>query len=169
MPSVDSALSLMNRSQVSNSHRQPVHSECNSIFLLLWMWEPFTQLCTYSQGQQLHVSFTQRTVFASIVSSQEKRRHFLQLQWAQIHSIQTALGAQDVRHAYQVVPGPKIKHNSIFTKATKTTNEISDTWIFKIFNSRFFHSHSFSICWKTPSLGTRCVLWLLSSQCHAIS
>lgn len=114
--------------QVSNSHCQRVHSERISIFLLLWMWEPFTQLCIYSQGQQLHVSFMQRTMFVSMVSPQEKRRHSLQSQWTQIHLIQTALGAEHVRHAYEVVPSPKIKHQSSFTEATKTTNETSDTW-----------------------------------------
>lgn len=79
-------------------------------------------------GQQLHVSFMQRTMFVSMVSPQEKRRHSLQSQWTQIHLIQTALGAEHVRHAYEVVPSPKIKHHSIFTEATKTTNETSDTW-----------------------------------------
>lgn len=79
----------------------------------------------YSQGQQSHVRFVQRTVFVSVVSPKEKRRHLLQLQ---IHLIQTALGAEDVRHAYQVVPSPKIKHNSIFIEATKTIDETSDTW-----------------------------------------
>lgn len=43
--------------------------------------------------------------------------------------------------------------------------------IFKIFITRLqiFLYHFFSICWKTPLLGMRSVLWLLSSQWHAIS
>lgn len=128
VPSVDSALSLMNIYKSPGVQQSLPTCSCISIFLLLWMWEPFTQLCTYSQGQQLHVSFMQRTMFVSMVSPQEKRRHSLQSQWTQIHLIQTALGAEHVRHAYEVVPSPKIKHHSIFTEATKTTNETSDTW-----------------------------------------
>lgn len=65
------------------------------------------------------------------VSPQGNKDYFLQPQWACIHSIQIAelcaLGAKGARHAYEVVPSPKIKHYSIFTKVTKITNEASST------------------------------------------
>lgn len=173
VPSVDSALSLMNTYKSPGVQQSLPTCSCISIFLLLWMWEPFTQLCTYSQvssymwascrGQCLSQWWAHRKREDTLYShSGHKFTWFKQL---------LVLNMLGMHMKLFLVLKLNITASSLRQQKLPTKPLTLGAMIFKIFNTRLqiFLYHFFSICWKTPLLGMRSVLWLLSSQWHAIS
>lgn len=173
VPSVDSALSLWTHTkvQVYNSHCQHVHVflsfcsyECESLShncartvrVSSYMWAS-------CRGQCLSQWWAHRKREDTLYShSGHKFTWFKQL---------LVLNMLGMHMKLFLVLKLNITASSLRQQKLPTKPLTLGAMIFKIFNTRLqiFLYHFFSICWKTPLLGMRSVLWLLSSQWHAIS